>query len=164
FCNDKNVFIYFNTVYTKGFDLRELNCNELEKLVLYYKKSIDALPTTTYIQQRNLKFFKSITSQIQAWWQEKKEGYDRYLKTKNISREDLHALMAGKLYDNPIAQDKLVNIINTLPETLLLSEYQLQQLKQIRDDDFVREMEHNDLDTLNYMLNHFIEKQNFPNK
>lgn len=162
FCNNKNVFIYFNTVYTEGFDLRELDHNKLKNLVQHYQKAMESLPTGTYIQQRNLKFFKSLTSQIHAWWQEKKAEYDRYLKTKTTSRDDLHALLAGKLHDNPIAQDKLVNIINTLPETLLLSEYQLQQLQLIRDDDFMREMEHNDIKTLRYMIEYFFEHQTFP--
>ncbi len=162
FCNDKNVFIYFNTVYTEGFDLRELSCKELEALVRYYQKSIDALPASNYLQRRNLKFLKSLTSQIQAWWQEKKAEYDKRLKKNTITRDDLHGLLAGKLNDNPAAQDKLVTIINTLPETLLISDHQLNQLNKIKDNEFGWEMENNDIKTLRYMIEYFFEHQTFP--
>ncbi|MFO7790886.1 MAG: radical SAM protein [Bacteroidales bacterium] len=162
FCNHKKVFVYFNTVYSKGFDLRELPVSELEQLLNKYKKALHKLPGNNILQRRNRKFFKSLTSQIYAWYREKKTEQDKYMKTKKISCDDLYAMLAGKISDNPPAHEKLVNIINNLPGSMMLSENQLQQLSGINDEDFIRELEHNDVDTLDYKLKYFIETQRFP--
>ncbi len=39
FCNDKDIFIYFNDVSTENFALSELSAYEIDELIEYYKKN-----------------------------------------------------------------------------------------------------------------------------
>ncbi|MFW5805674.1 MAG: radical SAM protein [Bacteroidales bacterium] len=162
FCNDKKVFVYFNTVYTEGFNLRELVASELESLLLFYQQSLETLQHTSFIHRRNHKLFKSLITQIHAWWKKTKTEEEQYLKNQNTSRADLHALLAAKLGDTPNAHDKLAIIINKLPDNVMFSKHQLLQLTNIQEEDFIRELENNDVDTLINKFNYFIDNQTFP--
>jgi hypothetical protein len=39
FCNDKNIFIYFNSVSTENFTISELSVQEIDELIDYYKRN-----------------------------------------------------------------------------------------------------------------------------
>lgn len=70
FCNQNNIHIHFNTVWTpENESLRFLSSQELKAIIEYYKK--EKYITTNNLQIENLNKLNDFISQLENWYSEK---------------------------------------------------------------------------------------------
>lgn len=167
FCNDKGIFIYFNTVYTEGHDLRELKSETLKSLIETYKNA--AISGNTYISKRNIKFFKSLISQIEDW-QKQKDAIE-FLNKKQypFNGNELTKLFKKKLTtDDSFLQEKLHIAMSTLAikNDVLLSEAHFTALASIDKADFTNGLRNESIESICLRIKNFIEHSDLslPNK
>jgi radical SAM protein with 4Fe4S-binding SPASM domain len=157
FCNDKGIFIYFNTVYTEGYDLRELKSETLKNLIENYKKA--KFSGNSYISKRNIKFFKSLISQIEDW--QKQKLLDEKLNEKRhlYSSEELLKLFTQLLAsDNELLEKKIHDVMNTLTiKRVLLSDAHLALLKKVNSEEFTLGTRQESIESIRLRLINFLE-------
>ena len=158
FCNDKDVFVYFNTVYTEGFDLRELSSEELKKLIEFYEKSLGEMAAKSFLHKRNLRFLTSLTEQIKSWHMKKQKNEQEYQRNHRMAREAFYELLSEKLDSYQLKQRLYLHCVQ-LPENLMLSKHQIDMLHDIDARDLERVLSDNDDATLKQLLNNFLESQ-----
>jgi len=110
FCNNKDIFIYFNNVTTEGFALDELSPIELDELVAYYKKNNPK--SYNYISIHNNIAFSNLIREVEYLKKEQckrneylnelitftRDEYMKYIwaitsKYKNIDTSNIEYLM-----------------------------------------------------------------------
>jgi len=158
FCNDKGIFIYFNTVYTKGYDLRELKSETLKSLIKTYNNAI--ISGNSYISKRNIKLFKSLIRQIEDW-QKQKESDEAFIKKQYpYGINELTGLFKKKLNsDDSILQEKLSIVMNalSLKKEVLLSDAHFNTLAAIDNADFTNGLRNESIENICLRINNFIE-------
>ncbi|MFP4663728.1 MAG: radical SAM protein [Bacteroidales bacterium] len=158
FCNDKGVFVYFNTVYTKGYDLRELSSQELEKLSNYYESKLSELSKNSFLHRRNRRFFKSLTEQIKSWHTKKHQSEQLHQRSHRMAREAFYEILAQKLDRHDLKQRLYLHCVQ-LPENIMLSTHQIEMLKGIESEDLQRVLSDHDDRSLKHLLHNFLEEQ-----
>ncbi|MGM0626079.1 MAG: radical SAM protein, partial [Bacteroidota bacterium] len=161
FCNQKQVFVYFNTVYTEGFDLRELSSTDLKETAELYDKKLSLLPGNTVLQRRNRSFFASLLSQIKSWQVDKEREDQVKKRSQRIGRDEFYLLLASKLNSHSLKQRLYLHCIQ-LPEDIMLSPNQLKTLENISPEDITAGLENNTDEKLSMMIQHFIQHQEIP--
>ena len=63
FCNEKDIFIYFNDVSTKGFAIDELSEQELDELARFYKENIPKASNS--VSKYNDKVFSNLIRKVE---------------------------------------------------------------------------------------------------
>lgn len=160
FCNRKKIFVYFNTVYTSGFDLRELTSSQIKDVYETFRDT--RIAGKGYIAKRNRRFFESLTKQIEDWYRDKKAQDTYTTKCHNMPREDFLALFSDKLPVNKKhLQQKIEMHAAVLPEIIFLSDAQLDTIKHIQTEEFVTALQQESDDSVEWRILNFIEHGNF---
>lgn len=135
FCNSKGVYIYFNTVYTEGFDLRELPSTTLLEILEFYKNA--KIVGKSYVAKRNSSLFYSLTNQIRDWHQNKTKTEKYNYKRHELSNIEFLNLFANKLpATDTQSLEKLNKYFSHLPERVLLSDAQIDTLNGMSNKEF----------------------------
>ena len=109
FCNKKNVFIFFNTVYNKGFSLIDLDSDMLSKIITHYEKA--KIYGHSYISRRNKNFFHDLIHQIKAWQKTKYES-ELFLKKRwEYTQDGLEKAFKNKLTSEYPQFEKLIHLV-----------------------------------------------------
>ncbi|MDD2635772.1 MAG: radical SAM protein [Bacteroidales bacterium] len=106
FCNEKKIFIYFNTVYTDGFAISQMSEEELLEIKNYYESV--KFRTKGIIAKRNVRFFNNLKTQIESIYFEKFNDGLHYKKRHEFSSLQL--------------KDKLLQLTNKDTEILKIIE------------------------------------------
>jgi MoaA/NifB/PqqE/SkfB family radical SAM enzyme len=155
FCNNKEIYIYFNTVYTKGFDLRELPASTLSQILECYQNA--QINGKSYIARRNNSFLKSLTHQIIDWYQTKQHT-ETYNKKRHLhSKEEFITLFKNKLpMHDTFSIEKLNSYTKDLPEIILLSDAQIDAINAMSNHEFTYGIQTETEEKINARLNNFI--------
>ncbi|NLA23407.1 MAG: radical SAM protein [Bacteroidales bacterium] len=136
FCNNKNVYIYLNTVYTESFDLREFSADKLFEIYEFYKKA--EISANNYISKRNLRFFKSFKQQVYSWYIHKKKEEEKQAEILSkqalkyeFTADKLIALILERTSSNSHYYTKFEKIKLKLPEKFLLSELHIERIADL---------------------------------
>jgi molybdenum cofactor biosynthesis enzyme MoaA len=160
FCNRKNVFIYFNTVYSKGFNLQEFDAARLKAIIDLYKQS--QISARTYINRRNKKFFLDLINQVELWYKNKYELEQTYLPRWEYTHENLIAAFKNKLSDDYLHFEFVILAgIDCLPERMLLNDFQKRMLEEINKEDLILSLVNETHGQIKQRLINFIEKSTF---
>ncbi len=160
FCNKKNVFIYFNTVYTKGFSLQELSSEKLNEIIDFYKKSI--IFGKSYISIRNKRFFYDFIAQIEQWYKTKYETEIKSTLRWEYSHEDLLKIFQEKLNNNYIPhKSKLTSALNTLPDKIIINDIQKNLLNNIETQELLNALKTESVEMIEKRLHNFIHHSHF---
>ncbi len=148
FCNNNKIFIYFNTVYTKGFAISELPEESIKEIVDYYKTI--SFKKSGIIAKRNIRFFENLKSQIETWYIEKyndglpykkRYNYDsNQLKNRLIKLvgEEIEVIeVVTQVFDFPTKEfmlsDDNFKTLDNLKSEEIIAATQTESIKQIRD-------------------------------
>jgi MoaA/NifB/PqqE/SkfB family radical SAM enzyme len=160
YCNSKEFFIYFNTVYTNHFNLQELNSAELKAIVNYYKTSL--LKGRGYIAKRNKNTFLSLTRQIANWQLQKLIEEERLVRRYTYSIEGFFTLIQQKTGRRDHFLDEKINRnLTGLPQEIKLSDAHLEHLQQISSEEFVRVLNQQPDIVLQKLMKNFLDTGNF---
>ncbi|HRW20788.1 MAG TPA: radical SAM protein [Bacteroidales bacterium] len=157
FCNNKGIFVYFNTVYTKSYNLRELSSGELLNLLKNYKSV--HLKSKSYISKRNISFFKSLISQIEDWYKQKKDEEIFNEKRLPYNKDKLLKLFVGNLtYNDTLLIEKINEALNELPDNeIFLSDAQISLLQRVNKYEFTNGIKNECIESIRLRLNNFLE-------
>jgi MoaA/NifB/PqqE/SkfB family radical SAM enzyme len=157
FCNTKGIFIYFNTVYTENYDIRELSSGELLSLLEDYKSI--RLKSNSYISKRNISFFKSLISQIEEWYKQKKDKEIFNEKRLPHTKDELLKLFIRNLtYNDTLLIKKINEAMNELSDNeILLSEAQINLLQRLNKNEFTNGIKNESIESIRLRLNNFLE-------
>lgn len=160
FCNEKKIFIYFNTVYTKNFDLRELSAEELRQTLSHYRNA--EISGKGYIARRNRGLFDALIHLIEDWCRTREQQEQHLLRRHSYSMEAFAALFEKKLpVSLPEIAEKLRQNLARIPSPVWLSDAQLELLDQIPDEEFTRTFIEEEDRTIRERLENFLKHGEF---
>ncbi|MDD3877285.1 MAG: radical SAM protein [Bacteroidales bacterium] len=160
FCNKRNIFICFNTVYTQGFAIQEMNSDMLLKVLQHYKKA--KIRINSYISWRNTRAFNDLISQIERWLFKKTEAEKELIPRWPFMREELLTPIKLKLgSDYEIYEKMLAFAVSGMPEEMLLNDKQKQMLADIKPEDLIYFLKNESPDSLKQRLINFLQKTSF---
>lgn len=160
FCNKKGVFVYFNTVYTQGFSLQDASFSLLADVLQKYRSA--RLTGMNYAARRNRRFFENLISQIELWYSVNHKNETYRIATHDFSREMLAAALLDKCGMNREKHTNTVlEAVQFLPETFLLSQYQLEELEALKGHDVAVTVESESIESLVRRLMHFLDCGSF---
>lgn len=160
FCIEKNVFIYFNTVYTEGFSLQEFSSEKLNEIIEFYKKS--NIYGNGYISKRNKKIFYNFITQVEQWCQLKYETEIKSIRRWEYTHEDLLNIFQEKLGSNYIPhQPKLTSAVNSLPDIIIINDIQKNSLNGLSTKDLLNALNTESVELIAKRLSHFVHHSHF---
>lgn len=166
FCNKKGIYIYFNTVYTSGFDLRELSADKL--YYIYNKYRNEVINGNSYIARRNFKFFLSLQKQIYSWYKQKNilENQERSEKEKyrlkhSFSGDKLAQILHQKAGNDNAYYKIILECTDSLPADFLLCDAHLDKLNDLKSNDVISALQNENKETIVRRLNNFIKHYRF---
>jgi len=160
FCNSKNIFIYFNTVYNKGFSLQETNSSFLKNVVTLYKNT--AVTKSSYISWRNKRSFFDLIHQIEAWHHIKHVQEQELIpKWPYTKQELLNVIRKLLINEYEIFETAILLSAEELPENMMLSDKQVHLLNEMTAENICLSLNSEGAEVLKKRLNNFINKNTF---
>ena len=160
FCNSKNVFIYFNTVYNEGFSLQELDAGTLKKIITHYKNA--EINGRSYISRRNRRFFYDLLHQVEVWYKLKSDIEQSLLPQWEYTQQSLLSTIKSKLSDDyPRFEAKLAYAVKALPEKMMLSDHQKQVLEKVNKDVLIQALQNESPAIIKQRMINFIKSSSF---
>lgn len=159
FCNRKGVFIYFNTVYTSGFTLNELNYSELDNIVKFLRKA--EIKTKDYISLRNKKFYENLLHSIEKLCDEKEQIARPFLKRHRFTSLMLKEKLQEKL--NMMSENIYLSddLFKEIPNEFYLSDEDLKNLENISAIDIYQKLMIESVDEIKERIINFLVNGNF---
>lgn len=135
FCNEKNVFIYFNTVYTSGFAISELSEEKLLELLTYYRTF--KIAAKSYIAKRNSRFFRNFISNVESWYNVK-EMESRFTRKRHLwDINKLKEVIFERIREDKDAVAALDRVIYNSVLEFYISDEDLQTLSNTKSEDII---------------------------
>jgi len=160
FCNKKNVFIYFNTVYNEGFCLQELGASKMKEIITRYKNA--EIIGNSYISIRNKRFFSDLIHQIEAWHRIKNDLEQSFIPRWEYSQESLLLIIKTLLTDDyPIYESRIKTAIEDLPEEMILNDHQKKMLEEMSKENLIQSLQNESTIMLKQRMANFIKNSNF---
>lgn len=160
FCNRKNVFIYFNTVYNEGFSLQELDAATLKKIITHYKNA--AIQGNSYISRRNKRFFYDLIHQIEVWHKTKSDLEQSFIPKWEYTHESMLLMIKDLLSDEyPLYESRIQEVIEDLPLKMMLNDHQKQMLSEITKENLILSLQNESSVQLKQRLFSFLVHSNF---
>jgi molybdenum cofactor biosynthesis enzyme MoaA len=160
FCNHKNVFIFFNTVYNEGFSLQKLNSGTLKKVITHYKKA--AITGNSYISKRNKRFYYDLVHQIEAWYKINSDLEQSFTPKWEYSPHSILLILKSKLSDEyPRFETRIQDAIADLPDKMMFSDHQKQLLDEISKEELIQSIQNESPVMLKQMMFNFIKNSSF---
>ena len=154
FCNDKDIFIYFNNVSTEGYALDELSEQELEELVIFYKENI--LKSSNYVSRYNDKVFSNLIRKVEYLMKQSK--HKAYMDEMiHCTRDEFVKLISTIISGNEdIDLKDMEYLMDYIPENFLIkrSEYLYikNEMKIDSISNFLRQSKEKQIEHLNKIL------------
>jgi len=159
FCNARNVFIYFNTVYTEGFAISELPEEKLFEILTYYKTS--KIAAKSYIAKRNSRFFRNFISNVESWYNVK-EIESRFTRKRHLwNYNKLREALILKLNEDESAIKVLDEVIDKSNTEFYLSDENVQTLDNTKSEDIINALKTESKDKIRHRMLSFVEKGKF---
>lgn len=159
FCIEKNVFIYFNTVYTKSFSLQEFSSAKLLEIIEFYKNAKNH--RNGYISRRNKKTFNDFINQIKKWQSIKHIEKIKSIPKWNYTHADFLKILQEKFGEDFVTvQAKITLAIDTLPEKVLINDIQKNMLFELNPDELSYIINSESVELLAKRLSNFIHYSN----
>jgi len=159
YCNRKNVFVYFNTVYTSGFAISEMPEDKLLEILEFYKSV--KIEGTGIIAKRNIRFFENLTSNIESWYAAKEEASRPYRRRHLWNTHMLELKMLGKLKNHENLSPVITEVFKPLEKEFYLSDNDLISLENIKEEDVVQSAENESVEEIRKRILLFIETGRF---
>jgi len=135
FCNEKKIFIYFNTVYTEGFAISQMSEEELLEIVNYYNTI--SFKSRGIIARRNIRFFENLKSQIDSWYLEKYNKNLHYKKRHEYNSQQLKEKLTELASSDQHTLEVIERVFNFAPRVFLLSDDNMQNITNLRAEDLI---------------------------
>ena len=155
FCNKNSFFVYFNTVYTPGFSLRDADEDFLLKIKDYYKNF--KFYTKGIIAKRNLKFFNNLTSQIEDIYNQKEKDSRYEKKRHKWTNSMLKEFMFKKINNDKELLDKIDDVFFNLGEEYSFSDKDLENLEKLKAEDLISALKNEAVIELQEKIQRFIK-------
>lgn len=159
FCNENSFFIYFNTVYTPGFSLKDADEDLLLEVINYYK-SVD-IKSIGIIGKRSSNFFYDLISQIEAWYNQKAEANKKFKKIHKWTSKMLMDFMLNKVE----AEAELSKIINEVfidfNQEFSFSDLDLENLNNLKIENLISALRNEPIVELQEKIKRFIKLGTF---
>lgn len=156
FCIKKNVFIYFNTVYTEEFSIQKFNSAKLLEIIEFYKNA--KINKNGYISRRNKKIFYDFINQVQEWYKIKHAEEIKTIPRWTYTHEDFLQFLHEKLGEDFVSlQVKLTKVVNTLPEKLLINDIQKNLLIELDSNELSFIIHSESVEIIAKRLSNFIQ-------
>jgi len=159
FCNQKNVFIYFNTVYTAGFAISELSEEELLEMLTRYRAA--KFNAKGVIAKRNLRFYNDLISNFESWYQVKEQASRLTRRRHNWNSELLKEVLVSKAAKDDFTIELIIRIFQTLNEEFLLSDQEVENLNSVKSDELIFAANNETEEQLRERIKRFIDKGKF---
>lgn len=160
FCNKKNVFIYFNTVYNEGFSIQDLNSSDLKNMITLYKNY--RISGISYITKRNKRFFYDLIRQIEVWHKIKYDREQYFVPRWEYTHQDLLLVIKNLLINEyPLYESRFKVAIEDLPEKMMLNDHQKQMLEKMNKEDLIQSMQNESPMMLKQRMFNFIKNSSF---
>jgi len=160
FSNNKNVFIYFNTVYNEGFSLQELDSVTLKKIITHYKKA--EINGNSYISKRNKRFFYDLIHQIEEWYKIKSDSEQSFIPKWEYTHHSLLLIIKNMLSDEyPLFEARIQSAIEDLPEKMMLNDHQKQMLEEMKKEELIQSIQNESPVLLKQRMFNFIKNSSF---
>lgn len=159
-CNQKQVFIFFNTVYSEGFSLKDFDSEILEEIIAFYEKA--KIFGHSYVSRRNIVFFKDLIHQIKAWYQIKYDSELFYKKNREYTQDEIIKTFENILLsDYPPFENIIRSAVHDLPRNMLLSDHQISMLEKLKKENLIPTLQNETLNQIKRRLHNFIEISSF---
>lgn len=161
FCNKNKVFIYFNTVYTRGFAISEYEYDKLYEIIEYYKSI--KLYNNGLIAKRNNRFFRDLIQQIETVYI-KKYNLQKYDIKKHKWNYDMllnHFLETYSSLLTDERDEKFKKIFEGLEGEFLLSDNNIKSLNNISADIMIETINTKSIIEIRQMLKSYADEGNF---
>lgn len=156
FCIKKNVFIFFNTVYSQGFSMQEFSSAKLTEIIEFYKNS--KIFGRGYICRRNKKFFYDFITQVEEWYSIKHAEEIKTIPRWTYTHEDFLKFLHEKLGEDFVSlQAKLTIVVNTLPDNLIINDIQKNLLIELDSDELSFIIHSESIEIIAKRLSNFIQ-------
>lgn len=155
FCNNKKIFIYFNTVYTEGFAISQMSEEELLKIKTHLNTS--KISGRGIIAKRNIRFFNNLKTQIESWYIEKyNEGL--YFKKRHLYSSDKVKEVIIKLTkSNKHTQEIIHKVFNFENRDFLISDEALKNIESLNSEEIITIANTETVDQIRQRIFQFIE-------
>ncbi len=155
FCNNKKIFIYFNTVYTDGFAISQMSEDELHEIKDYFNKA--CIKGKGIIAKRNIRFFMNLKDQIETWYLEKyNEGLyykKRHTYCTNKIKEDLLKL----INEDTQTKKAIEGVFNFKNIDFMVSDEALKNIESLNGEEIISIANTETVDQIRERIYQFIE-------
>ncbi len=159
FCNSKNVFIYFNTVYTRGFAISELGETKLLEILNFYKSQ--DITAVGVIAKRNKRFFENLISNIESWYNIK-EMESRPMRKRHLWNANmLKTAIVGKYAEDEKYRDFLNRVFDRVDKQFYFSDADIESLKKLDSQDVLQALNSENEEKIFSRIQNFIATGRF---
>ncbi len=159
FCNSKNIFIYFNTVYTEGFTLSEMSEDKILEIIEYFDNY--KIKANGIIARRNIHFYDNLKKQIKNLYTEIYTKNLRYKKRHNYSSDLLKQSLLELAKDDEFTKKVILEVFNFTNKDFLVSDAILDNIKNINLHELSSVAKHETTEQIREKVFYFIENGEF---
>lgn len=135
FCNEKKIFIYFNTVYTAGFTISEMSEEDLLAIKDYFQDV--KFKAKGLIAKRNIRFFNNLKTQIESIYLEKYNDGLQYKKRHKFSTSQLKDRLIQLTANDTETQVVIQQVFDFEEKEFMLSDDNLKNLDNLTTKDII---------------------------
>jgi MoaA/NifB/PqqE/SkfB family radical SAM enzyme len=158
FCNKNGFFVYFNTVYTKGFAINDAEEEHLSNIIKFLKST--KITGKSYIAKRNLKFYYDLIRNIENIYKQKENLSRPYKRNLRICKKEFYQILSLKAKEiQNIELD--YDLFADLPDEFYISEKDKERLFALNPRDLADVLSKESKYEIRSRLMNFIEKGDF---
>ncbi len=154
FCNKNSFFIYFNTVYTQGFAIRDAEEDLLLEIINHFKSF--KFKNKGVISKRNLRFFNNLLTQIKAIYKPKAEASEYERKRHKWTSNMLKNFMLKKVNNDKELSSKIEELFTNTNNEFYFSDKDLENLEKLKIEDLITALKNETLIELQERIKRFI--------
>jgi MoaA/NifB/PqqE/SkfB family radical SAM enzyme len=155
FCNEKKIFIYFNTVYTEGFAISDLPENTLKEILDKY--SSVTFKKSGIIAKRNIRFFDNLKSQIESWYLKKYNEGLAQIKRHDYTFEKIKDILLKLTKQDQHTKDIINQVFNFKDKDFLLSDENINNLNSLKSEEIIEVAKQETIEQIRARIFQFIE-------
>jgi molybdenum cofactor biosynthesis enzyme MoaA len=135
FCNNKKIFIYFNTVYTDGFAISQMDEEELIKIKTHLNTA--KISGRGIIAKRNIRFFNNLKTQIESWYLDKYNEGLYFKKRHHYSTDKLKEELSKLIEEDIHTQKSIEEVFNFKNIDFMVSDQGLKNIKSLKTEEVI---------------------------
>ncbi len=158
FCNNNGFFVYFNTVYTKGFAINDADEEQLSEIIKFLKST--KITGKSYIGKRNLKFYADLIRNIENIYEQKEILSRPYKRVLRISKNEFYKVLSSKAKEIQNIQLDY-DLFGDIPDEFYISEKDKERLLNLNPQNLADALAKESKDEIKSRLMNFVLKGDF---